>query len=158
MIMQKVFLSLLLMIGFIAACSDKAEQSETAQQQEVSSGYENMIFSYKQGEIKTGCSTTDALICAVELVAKCTINPKYEECKKDMLPAFIFMEDASLQRPTEMSFKVYKLKPLSGGNIEAYTESSCNGGWFGLCQGNVIYVLTPQADGWKINDIYSLAQ
>lgn len=156
--MKKVLLSLLLSLGFIVACSDNNEQAENAQQQEVPSGFENMIFSYKLGEIKAGCSTTDALICAVEMAAKCTVNPKYEECNKAMLPSFIFMEDETLQRPTEMSFKVYKLKPLSGGIVEAYTESNCNGAWFGLCQGNVIYVLAPQENGWKINDIYSLAQ
>jgi len=147
-----------LSLGFIVACSDKSEQAETVPQQEVSLGYENVIFSYKQGEIKTGCSAKDALVCAVELAVKCTINPKHEECNKNLLPSFIFMEDESLQRPSEMSFRLYQLKPLSGGMVEAYTESNCNGGWFGLCQGNVIYVLAPHDDGWKINDIYSLAQ
>jgi len=102
--------------------------------------------------------TDGAMMCAIELAAKCTINPKHKECDKNLLPSFIFMEDESLQRPTEISFRVYKLKPLQGGIIEAYTESSCNGGWFGLCQGNVIYVLSSQGSGWKVNDIYSLAQ
>lgn len=67
------------------------------------------------------------------------------------------MEDESLQRPTEMTFRVYKLKPLKSGSVELYTESTCNGNWFGLCQGNIIYVLTPNGDKWNVNDIYAIA-
>ena len=154
--MKKVFLSLFICIGLLVACSDKTEQTNPQKQADILE-YENMIFSYKKGEIQNGCRVTDRIICAVELAAKCTINPKYEECDKDFLPSFIFMEDESLQRPTEIALKVYKLKPLNGGQIEVYTESKCNGGWFGLCQGNVIYVLSPQAERWRVNDIYSLA-
>ena len=58
------------------------------------------------------------------------------------------MNDESLQRPTEMSFRVYKLKPLNDGSVEAYTESTCNGNWFELFQGNIIYVLSPNGKDW----------
>jgi len=157
--MKNFFLLLFVAIGLISACSDGSSQTESSSQSQTTSPeYEKITFSYKQGELPDGCRVDSAMMCAIELAAKCTINPKHKECDKNLLPSFIFMEDESLQRPTEISFRVYKLKPLQGGIIEAYTESSCNGGWFGLCQGNVIYVLSSQGSGWKVNDIYSLAQ
>ena len=41
--------------------------------------------------------------------------------------------------------------------VELYTDSTCNGSWFGLCQGTVIYVLTQPDDGsWYVKDIYAI--
>lgn len=93
----------------------------------------------------------------MESMAKCTIDPGRADCDRSKMPDFVFMNDESLQRPTEMSFRVYKLKPLNDGSVEAYTESTCNGNWFGLCQGNVIYVLSPNGNDWKVKDVYALA-
>ncbi len=157
--MKKFFLLVLVSMGLIGACSDRVEPAESlSQSQTTMPEYEKITFSYKQGELQDGCSVDSSMMCTIELAAKCTVNPKHKECDKNLLPSFIFMEDESLQRPTEMAFRVYKLKPLTNGIVEVYTESSCNGGWFGLCQGNIIYVLAPQGSDWKVNDIYSLAQ
>ena len=157
--MKNIFLSLFLCLGLVMACSENTEQTENLSQQQTSvPDYEKIVFNYNQSDLKDGCGVDSAMICAIDKVAKCTINPKHIECDRQLMPSFIFMEDETLQRPTEMSFRAYKLKPLSGGVVEVYTESSCNGAWFGLCNGNVVYVLAPNGEGWKVNDIYSFAQ
>ena len=150
----------MLALGFISACSDKVEEVNNQETQANVSipEYDKITFSYKKGELKVGCDVDSQMVCAIDLLAKCTINPNWPECNKELMPSFVFMEDESLKRPTEVSFRIYKLKPLGEGIVEAYTDSSCNGGWFGLCQGNVIYVLSPHGKTWKVNDVYSLAQ
>ena len=72
------------------------------------------------------------------------------------MPSFVFMQDESLQRPTFQSYKITKLKPRSDGAIEVFTQSSCNGNWFGLCNGNIIYVIKNTNSIWQIIDIYAI--
>ena len=97
-----------------------------------------------------------AMACAVEFTVKCTLNPAFEGCKTSKLPKFIFMEDESLKRPTEISFKIAKIKPINADLVEIHTDSTCNGNWFGLCNGRVIYVLVPDGNGWRTKDIYAI--
>ena len=144
----------LMALCLISACS---EQKEPEQETTKKTGFEDIVFAYKAGELSDSCMTDSPMVCAMDIAAKCTIDPKRAECDKNKLPGFIFMEDESLQRPTEMTFRVYKLKPLKSGSVELYTESTCNGNLFGLCQGNIIYVLTPNGDKWNVNDIYAIA-
>ena len=66
------------------------------------------------------------------------------------------MSDESLKRPTEISYKLHKMKPIAADLIEVHTDSTCNGNWFGLCQGRVIYVLVPDNDSWRVKDIYAI--
>ena len=98
------------------------------------------------------------MACAVEFAVKCSINPDFEGCRQSKLPKFIFMEDPSLGRPTEISFKISKIKPISADLVEIYTESTCNGNWFGLCQGNIIYIVVPTENAWRVKDIYAVEQ
>ena len=67
------------------------------------------------------------------------------------------MEDESLQRPTQQSYKITKLKPLNDGTVEVYTQSTCNGVWFGLCNGNIIYVMKNVNNKWQVKDIYAIS-
>ena len=67
-----------------------------------------------------------------------------------------FMEDESLQRPSQASFQIVKLKPIDAHTVEVYTKSDCNGVWFGLCKGNIIYVLNNRSGNWTVKDIYAL--
>lgn len=115
-------------------------------------------FSYQVENLSASCPSDSAMICAVDKAVKCTLNPDFDNCRTSRLPKFIFMEDESLDRPTEMTFRVLKLKPLSTDLVEIHTQSTCNGNWFGLCQGYVIYVLVPQEEGWRVKDIYAMSE
>lgn len=117
---------------------------------------EDKIFSYTKGTLKPDCEEDSKMVCAVDLAVKCTINPDFENCANSKLPRFIFMSDEGLNRPTEISFKIHKIKPIATDLIEIHTDSTCNGNWFGLCQGRVIYVLIPQEDNWRVKDIYAI--
>ena len=66
------------------------------------------------------------------------------------------MKDESLKRPTFQSYKINKIVPRNDGTIEIFTKSSCNGNWFGLCNGNIIYVMKNIKDKWNIIDIYAI--
>ena len=156
--MLKSFLSSLLCLFVLISCSKEDSQEQTINLPETTVS-ENEIYSYDIKNLPQTCKYPSQMVCAVELAVKCSINPSTQECQqhKKELPSFIFMEDESLQRPTEMTFRIYKLKPLKSGSVEVYTESTCNGNWFGLCQGNIIYVLTPNGDKWNVNDIYAIA-
>ena len=115
-----------------------------------------MFFSVEN--ISTGCDSDSEIVCTINLAVKCTLNPDFSECKsaKDKLPSFVFMQDETLQRPTFQSYKITKLKPRSDGAVEVYTQSSCNGNWFGLCNGNIIYVMKNYDSQWHIIDMYAL--
>ena len=39
------------------------------------------------------------------------------------------------------TYKITKMSPREDGSVEVYTQSSCNGNWFGLCNGNIVYVM-----------------
>ena len=117
---------------------------------------EDMVFEYKKDTLADDCDQDSKMLCAVDFATKCTINPSFKGCKESRLPKFIFMNDESLKRPTEISFKVHKIKPLSADLVEIHTDSTCNGNWFGLCQGRVIYVVVPDGESWRVKDIYAI--
>jgi len=119
--------------------------------------YEDKAYTYKADSLSEKCFLNSPMACAVEFAIKCTLNPDFNGCRDSKLPNFIFMTDESLNRPTEMSFKIAKIKPINDGLVEIHTDSTCNGRWFGLCQGRVIYVLVPLGDdAWRVKDIYAM--
>ncbi len=115
------------------------------------------IFSFSQQNLPTGCALNDTMFCAVEMAVKCTINPEFTGCAKADLPKFVFMKDPGLDRPTEMNYKIIDKKSLNNDTVEIYTESNCNGNWFGLCQGTIIYVMARKPENlWYVKDIYAI--
>lgn len=151
----------LLLLG---ACSDPAENSAAAEKTSengsagVSADFEKKVFSFSAADTETSCTEDSQMVCAINQVIRCTINPKTNECiqNKGNMPGFIFMEDESLGRPTEQSYQITKMKPLANGQVEVYTKGTCNGKWFGLCQGNIIYVMAQRDNAWLVTDIYAL--
>lgn len=115
-------------------------------------------FTFNAENLTPKCLTDDEMLCAVEKAVKCTIAPEMEGCSDANLPKFIFMKDPSLERPTEISYKITNKKALPSNNtVEIHTDSACNSSWFGLCQGTVIYVLAQDEDQkWFIHDIYAI--
>lgn len=161
--MKKYWLVLLL-ITLLVSCSDKNDKevaTAPVKSKKISLiktpsiDYADKKFSFSQEKIVSGCDEDSEIICAINRTIKCTIDPKFSECDKALMPKFIFMEDESLNRPTEMSYQITKLKPLSGGQMEVYTQSQCNGTWFGLCSGNIIYVMSQENNQWIVKDIYA---
>ena len=167
---MKRLLLLLGLLVFATSCSDKKEDpnSENLLQEEIlEEGKQITVrpdlditfgeetYTYKIGENKIACNKKDKVACAIDLYVKCTLNPQDASCDKKKMPKFVFMNDESLQRPTEMSFKIVKIKPIDADVIEVYTESTCNGMWFGLCEGSIIYVLKAKNDQWIVKDVYA---
>lgn len=114
-------------------------------------------FTFATDSLASSCALDDSLFCAVETAAKCTINPELPFCKKADLPKFIFMQEPGIDRPTEISYKIVDKKILGNNTTEIYTESNCNGNWFGLCQGTIIYVMAQKPeDVWYVKDIYAI--
>ncbi len=156
--MLKSFLSSLLCLFVLISCSKEDSQEQTINLPETTVS-ENEIYSYDIKNLPQTCKYPSQMVCAVELAVKCSINPSTQECQqhKKELPSFIFMEDESLQRPTQQSYKITKLKPLNDGKVEVYTQSTCNGVWFGLCNGNIIYVMKNVNNKWQVKDIYAIS-
>lgn len=113
-------------------------------------------YTYQANALSNKCTLDSHMACAVEFAIKCTLDPDYTGCRESKLPKFIFMKDESLKRPTKMSFKIAKIKPIAADLVEIHTDSTCDGNWFGLCQGRIIYVLVPNGDDWRVKDIYAL--
>ena len=133
--------------------------SEDEEQQVVEETLPEDTYTLNIQNLSTECVLNNAMLCAVENAVKCTIDPSLAKCNKQRLPKFIFMTDQSVNRPTEISFKFINKHPLPNNTVEIYTESSCNGTWFGLCEGTVIYVLAPDAQNnndWQVKDIYAV--
>ena len=118
------------------------------------------LFTFKKDEFTAECSGDNIQLCAIEQAIKCTISPNLEECQKakqeSTLPQFIFITDSGTDRPSEISYKFTDKKLLNNQTVEYYTDSTCNGTWFGLCHGRIIYVLTPNSKGWMVKDIYAI--
>ena len=121
-----------------------------------SKNFEDKVYVYKADKLPSTCKLNSPMACAVEFAIKCTLNPDFNGCRDSKLPKFIFMTDEALERPSEMSFQIVKIKQINPDLIELHTDSTCNGKWFGLCQGRIIYVLTPLGDGWRVKDIYAI--
>ena len=116
------------------------------------------VHVYKAENLEPGCSATDKIFCAIERTVKCTISPELADCDKDLVPAFILGKTEDVERPTEISFKFSKIKPIADSNdISIYTQSDCNAMWFGLCKGTVVYTLTSKNNGkWAVSNIFAL--
>ena len=165
--------SVLAAILLITACSDPQEQKNTdaealpaeavleqgeeiVVQPKFDIQFEDMVYSYDAVNLPGKCEKGSDVICAIDLQVKCTINPKLSECDVKKLPKFTFMDDESLRRPTQQTFQVVKIKPIDPYTIEVYTKGTCNGVWFGLCQGNIVYVLHHKDGVWVVKDLYAL--
>lgn len=117
------------------------------------------LHTYSAADLSAECSGEDNIFCAVERAVKCTITPELTGCDKDNVPAFVIGKAEDTERPTEVSFKITKIKPVPDSqDISVYTESDCNAMWFGLCKGTVVYSLSPrESDGqWRVTNIFAL--
>lgn len=154
---MKKLLSLFLVCLIFCACSPKEETSQNVSNSNIEID-KNTVFSFDINTLSPGCEHSSLMVCAINASIKCTINPNFEECTKlkAYMPNFIFMSDENLKRPTSQSYKITKIKPISDGSIEVYTQSTCNGNWFGLCNGNIIYVMDYQNNKWSVKDIYAV--
>lgn len=154
--MKKLILAVL-PLALLFACS---KQDNTAEKTAAAADSldKETVFSFDVNSLQPGCSSTSEIVCAVNMTVKCILNPEFSECAeaKDKMPAFVFMQDESLQRPTFQSYKITKLVPRDDGAVEVYTQSSCNGNWFGLCNGNIIYVMKNIDSSWVVTDMYAL--
>lgn len=155
--MKKIF-TLFAFIAILSACDNKTETNEgktfeAAPEFDIKFSAEELF--YNINNLPENCDKNPA-ICAIDLAVRCTIDPKKEYCNKKQMPRFIFMDDESLKRPTEVSFVIEKAKSIDINTAEIYTKSKCNGNWFGLCNGNVIYVLNNKSGSWVVKDIYAI--
>ena len=158
-----VALGLILLVGFSTYLLKKDHKEVVmVEEQEIivqEPKLPDTLFSFKKEELTKECSTSNAQLCAIEQAVKCTINPDLEGCSEAKLPKFIFLSDSGIDRPSEISYKLTDKKILNNQNVEFYTDSSCNGTWFGLCHGRVIYVLAPEGNNnWSVKDIYAIEQ
>ena len=153
--MKKLLLCSFLIM--LAACS-KSDDSATKIQSDTSSLDKDTVFSFNAENLTSGCDSSSDMICAINTAIKCTINPEFVDCAKakSTMPDFVFMQDESLQRPTFQSYQIDKITPREDGLIEVRTKSSCNGNWFGLCNGNIIYVMKYADSQWIITDMYAV--
>ncbi len=153
---MKKFLLAFLLITLVACSKEDTTAEKTAQANQTLD--KETVFSFSSDDLTAGCNNSSEIICTINLAVKCTINPNLDECSenKEILPSFIFMQDESLQRPTFQSYQITKLKPREDGAVEVYTQSSCNGNWFGLCNGNIIYVMKNYDSKWQIVDMYAV--
>lgn len=158
-----VILGCVVLLGFSLSLLKKnnkeiVQTTENAQDEVIAEpDFPDTLFSFNKETLIEDCSVTNPQICAVEIAVKCSINSDLEMCKNANLPQFIFIKDAGTDRPTEISYRFTNKKVLANQNAEFYTESSCNGTWFGLCQGTVIYVTSQDSSGkWFVKDIYAI--
>ena len=132
-----------------------AEKNVTKQEKKP---IEENVFEYTKDNLTAECNGDSKMMCAVDFALKCTINPDFEGCRDSRLPKFIFMNDKDVARPTKISFKLHKIKPISADLVEIHTNSSCDAKWFGLCQGRIIYVLVPYGEEWRVKDVYAIEE
>lgn len=157
-----IFMLAIVSFSFNLLKKEKKVSSPTNVEEEITVEEElklpETVFEFKKDTLSEDCTADDPQLCAIEKAAKCTINPDFADCAKTDLPKFIFMKDtAGLERPTEMNYKFIERKVLPNNTVEYYTESNCNGGWFGLCQGTIIYVLSQKPENvWYVKNIYAI--
>lgn len=159
---MKKFICLFAFVAFIFSCSQQDDHKKQQPQEQAAAPVvdidENTVYTFDINTLKPGCDNNSEIICAINNSIKCTINPQFEDCEanKELMPHFVFMEDESLQRPTSQSYKISKLKPRADGAVEVFTQSTCNGNWFGLCNGNIIFVMENKNGNWAVKDLYAL--
>ncbi len=116
----------------------------------------NHFIEYDKVSVSKTCQMEDDMLCAIDLMVKCTVDPTQSWCDKSKMPRFVFMEDESLGRPSRIILKVDKISPIDLNSVEVFTESKCNGQWFDLCEGKVIYVLRKKNNVWTVKDVYAM--
>jgi len=137
--------------------SEAQNISVKAMQLEASQAEDEPFYVYKADSLSESCALDDKILCAVERVVKCTINPGLSFCDKDFVPAFVLGQSEEVEHPSEISFKVVKIKPIpESSDISVYTKSDCNALWFGLCKGTVVYLLSTDGLDWFVTNIYAL--
>lgn len=124
---------------------------------ETSDAADEPVYVYKADSLDETCALRDKIFCAIERVVKCTINPNMNICNKDVVPGFVLGQTEDVERPSEISFKIVKIKPIvDSSDISVYTKSDCNALWFGLCKGTVVYSLATDDLDWKVINIFAL--
>ncbi len=114
--------------------------------------------SYGIDSLKEECASDDEVFCAIEKTVKCSIKPEMSVCKKGEVPNFVLGKTEDDVRPKNVSFAITKIKPVQDSrDIAVYTKSQCDGSWFGLCNGTVIYSLSIVDGLWKVINVYALA-
>ena len=143
------------LIGVLALISCSEDNSKQSENEFVHSDFSGVQINVS--ETDDACKFNSELVCAINNYILCSINPERAYClqNKKELPAFVFMKDESLKRPTSQTYEIVKMKPLADNQIEVYTQSVCDGNWFGLCQGNIIFVLQRVHDLWIVKDVYA---
>lgn len=149
-------LALYLVYQMRGELSPVIESKAIGQEQKVIS---DAVHTYRAEDVKSVCTAEDGIFCAVERTVKCTLAPDLDGCTTENVPAFVLGKSEEVQRPTEISFSITKLKPIPESNdISVYTKSDCDALWFGLCKGTVIYSLTQKSGQWTVANIYALEQ
>lgn len=154
---MRFFISVFCSLFLLSACSDNPSDQNKSQNESALSDYSDKIFEVKIDEIPETCSLNSEIVCAIMDYIACSMKPDLDKCsnKKDLLPKFVFMKDEGLGRPTWQKFQIVKIKSLLSGDVEIYASSTCDGKWFGLCQGNVIFVLANKDGRWFVKDVYA---
>ena len=165
---MKKTLIYLTMILSLSACKEQTEDNSAPLNQETlievslpDSAYEQ-TFSYQKDNLPTQCQSENELVCSIENVVKCALNPELAYCDKQNMPEFLFYDDAMfagddiIGRPTEQSFQIRKIKPLTAHEIEVITLGTCDNNWFGVCEGNIIYVMSNKTGSWLVDDVYAI--
>ena len=111
-------------------------------------------YHFQKDKFTPDCTESD-VICAVDLTAKCTINPKMEGCTEKTVPSFIFQEFEAAKRPSQITFNIIQIKQTTPEMISVVTKSKCDEKWYGLCQDTVIYILNTKDKNLFVSDIYS---
>ena len=172
--MKKFWLTLGLCL-MISACGDNTKQeqqketsdAQMTQQQEQEPSIpavkqDGSIYQYQKASLPETCDKQDEILCAIENVIKCALNPKGSYCDQKTMPDFIFYDDSmfaddnGLGRPTEQSFEVIKTKTVDDNTIEVFTKGTCDKNWFGNCAGNIIYILNNKSGKWIVKELYAL--
>ena len=116
------------------------------------------LYTFNPDNIADLCADRHNVLCAVENIVKCTIKPTLPSCAALHLPRFVFMQGDNVDRPTEISYKITKYTMDANKKASVYTQSTCNASWFGICEGNIVYLLNETPEGWAIEDIYSIEE
>ena len=115
------------------------------------------LHTYTADNLQAECQSDSDIFCAIERTVKCTIDPTFENCNKNFVPAFVIGKAEDTERPTEISFRITKIKPIpESTDLSVYTQSDCNALWFGLCKGTVVYSLTTNKNEWVVTNIFAL--
>jgi hypothetical protein len=162
--MRRVVIILMFLLVYCGAClaiykmrGKDVPALEAVSQVKTVENISDSVHSYSANDIKSGCEAEDKIFCAIERTVKCTLAPELEGCVANVVPSFVIGKVEEEVRPTEISFAITKIKPITGTNdISVYTKSDCNASWFGLCKGNVIYSLSNKDGEWVVTNIYAL--